>query len=76
MKTTSYNPSPLEVEFAKAIEENIETIAKRLSNLKITRIDNKIDTDNPALRIHILDEDGDKHLLTIKLIQKPDSELY
>ena len=75
MKTTAYNPSPLEVEFANCIVENNDELNQKLGGRSITHIEQKIDTDNPVLKVHVQDDDGDKHLLIIKLIQKPDRDV-
>jgi hypothetical protein len=75
MKTTTYNPSPLEAEFAKSIENNREELSKNLEGRVITRIEYIIDTDNPTVEVHVKDDDGDIHLLVLKIIQKPDSDL-
>jgi len=75
MKTASYNPSPLEVEFAKAIEGLKDEIVERLSFIKkIKEVQNQIDQDNPLVRIIMDDHDGDEHILVLKIIQKPDHD--
>lgn len=73
MKTTTYNPSPLEVKFADAIEELKGQIESKLKDHKITKIDKNIGVDNPILRITMEDDDGDKHMVILKVIQKPDA---
>ena len=75
MKTVTYNPSPLEVEFVSCIKENKEELNRKLNGRSITQIEQKINADNHTLKVHVQDDDGDKHLLIIKLIQKPDSDL-
>ena len=75
MKTPNYNPSPLEVEFAKCIEENLENLSNSLNERSITRIEQQTETDNPTIKVHVQDDDGDKHLLVLKLIQKPDRDM-
>ena len=75
MKTTSYNPSPLEVEFASSIEKNKEGLSNSLVDRSITRIEQIIDADNPTIKVFVQDDDGDKHLLILKLIQKPDGDI-
>lgn len=72
MKTDSYNPSTLEVDLANIIESFKEELSQRLNNRKITAIEHRLDMDNPTLYFHIEDDDGDKHLIIVKLIQKPD----
>ena len=72
MKTTSYNPSPIEVEFANAILELQEKIGNNLNGLEIINVENRIQEDNPLLRFYLLDEDGDPHEVVLKIIQTPD----
>ena len=74
MKTTSYNPSPLEVEFSNIIESLKLEINAKLNNRTIESFEHRLDMDNPTLKIFIKDDDGDKHCLVIKLIQKPDDQ--
>ena len=75
MKTTSYNPSPLEVEFARCIEENKDNLSNNLEGRSIIQIEQQTVADNPTVKVHIQDNDGDKHLLVLKLIQKPDRDI-
>jgi len=75
MKTPNYNPSPLEVEFAECIEENLENLSNSLNERSITQIEQQTEADNPTIKIHVQDDDGDKHLLVLKLIQKPDRDI-
>ena len=74
MKTTAYNPSPLEVEFAKALTDLQSEIEGHLSSNRIDKIENDINADNPMLKIYLTDTDGDRHQMVIKLIQKPDED--
>jgi hypothetical protein len=60
------------VRFAKAIVHMKDQLEQELGKCKILDIENKINADNPMLLFHIQDEDGDKHDLVIKLIQRPD----
>ena len=73
MNTTTYNPSPLEVEFANIIEEMRDTFNQKLKDNKIIKIDKNTSVDNPLLRITTEDKDGDKHMIILKIIQKPDA---
>ena len=73
MKTTTYNPSPLEVKFANAFEELKDQIETKLGDHKIVKIDKNVTVDNPLLRITLEDKDGDKHMVILKIIQKPDA---
>lgn len=72
MKTTIYNPSPLEVEIAKAIEQLQNDIADRLSANKIVKVENRITEDNPMVKFYLEDADGDPHEVVLKIIQTPD----
>jgi hypothetical protein len=74
MKTTTYNPSPLEVEFANALTQLRSELEAHLSQNKIDQIENNIQADNPFVKVFMTDEDGDKHQMVIKLIQKPDQD--
>ena len=73
MKTTSYNPSEIEVALADALSEMGEEISSRLSGLTISEIDIKTREDNPSLILRISDEDNDPHEVVVKIIQRPDS---
>lgn len=72
MRTITYNPSPIEVDFAEALESLKEDIEKKLNSQSIEKIDNEITADNPLIRFHLKDKDGDPHEIVIKVIQKPD----
>ena len=72
MKTKIYNPSQLEVQFANAIVKLKDQLERELNGCKILEVENKINADNPMLLFHLQDEDGDKHDLVVKLIQRPD----
>lgn len=72
MITKQYNPSQLEVEFAKAIKELAPEIEAKLSQFKIIAVEDNIKADNPMVRIKITDTDNDPHEVVLKIIQKPD----
>ena len=72
MQTKQYNPSKLELEFAKALTKLSSEIEKHLPGNKIVNISTDEQLDNPAVRIHLEDTDGDQHELVIKIIQKAD----
>jgi len=72
MKTTTYNPSDLEVAFAQALEDLRENIEKHLPDNEIIKIENKIKEDNPLVKFYLLDKDGDPHEIVLKVIQTPD----
>lgn len=72
MKTTKYNPSPLEVDFANALFILQKEIQKHLEGNKITEVDNQIDKANPVVRFNLVDKDGDPHEIVVRIIQIPD----
>jgi len=72
MKTTAYNPSPLEVEMAEAISQLSEQIQSKLSFNEIINVENKINEDNPMVKFYLLDKDGDPHEIVLKIIQTAD----
>lgn len=72
MKTTSYNPSTLEVEIAQIIEKFKDQISAELPDRRIISIEHDLEMDNPIVSLTIQDDDGDLHKMVIKLIQKPD----
>lgn len=72
MKTSTYNPSELEVAFAHALEDLKNDIQKRLPDNQIIKIENRIKADNPLVKFYLLDKDGDPHEIVIKVIQTPD----
>jgi hypothetical protein len=72
MKTTTYNPSPLEVDFANALFILQEQIQKHLHDNEVISVESDIDKDNPTVKFNLLDKDGDPHEIMIKIIQIPD----
>ena len=71
MKTKLYNPSSLEIEFAKTLLELKDKIGEKLSsNIDCVIVD--INKDNPDLLFELTDEDGDRHEVIIKIIQRAD----
>ena len=74
MKTISYNPSSLELEFAEAILKLRGEIDKSLSSNRIIEIKKSGNEDNPKLVFFLEDEDGDKHEVVMKVIQRPDRD--
>ncbi|WPP52068.1 hypothetical protein [Catalinimonas niigatensis] len=73
MQTERYNPSPLEVQVANAIEKLKEQIEEQLEHNKIVEIKNNTTVDNPQLNIYLQDQDGDQHEVVIKVIQRIDN---
>ena len=72
MKTSTYNPSSLEVDFANALQILQKDIEKHLLNNQITHVENHLRKDNPMVRFSLLDKDGDPHEIVIRIIQIPD----
>lgn len=72
MKTTTYNPSPIEVDFANVIHQLQDKIEANLTENEIIKVENNINDDNPTLKFFLLDKDGDPHELVLKVIQLPD----
>jgi hypothetical protein len=72
MKTTTYNPSKLELEFSAAIESLLPIISAKLPDYKISVLQVRNNLDNPFLDLSIEDADGDLHELVIKFVQRPD----
>lgn len=72
MKTSSYNPSPLEVDFANALYLLQKEIEKHLQDNQVVHVESSINRDNPLIRFNLLDKDGDPHEIVVRIIQIPD----
>ncbi len=72
MKTTSYNPSSLEVDFANALTILQKDIEKHLQNNQITHIEPNLTRDNPMVKFSLVDKDGDPHEIVVRIVQIPD----
>jgi hypothetical protein len=72
MKTTSYNPSPLEVDFANALFILQKEIQKHLQDNEIIHVEPNLKRDNPTVTFNLLDKDGDPHEIVIRIVQIPD----
>lgn len=72
MKTTSYNPSSLEIDFANALFLLQKDIEKHLQDSQIIDVETQLNKDNPSVRFSLLDKDGDPHEMVIRVIQIPD----
>jgi hypothetical protein len=72
MKTTSYNPSSLEVDFANALTILQKEIEKHLQNNQITSVEPNLTRDNPMVKFNLVDKDGDPHEIVIRIVQIPD----
>lgn len=72
MKTSTYNPSPLEVDFANALYIVQKELEKHLQDNQITKVETYLKRDNPMVRFSLLDKDGDPHEIVVRIIQIPD----
>ena len=72
MKTISYNPSSIELEFADAILKLRSEINENINSNQILEIKKNDDEDNPSLVFFLEDHDGDKHEVVMKVIQRAD----
>lgn len=72
MKTISYNPSPIEVEFANILNQLQDKIGAQLSSNDVIKVENNIHEDNPLVKFYLLDNDGDPHEVVLQVIQTPD----
>jgi hypothetical protein len=72
MKTSSYNPSPLEVDFANALHILQDQIQKHLQGNKIVNVESNLNRDNPMVKFSMVDSEGDPHEIVIRIIQIPD----
>lgn len=72
MKTSSYNPSPLEVDFANALHILQEQLEKHIQGNKIVNVESNIRRDNPMVKFSLVDEEGDPHEIVVRIIQIPD----
>jgi hypothetical protein len=72
MKTTSYNPSSLEVDFANALTILQKEIEKHLQHNQITNIEPNLSRDNPMVKFSLVDKDGDPHEIVVRIVQIPD----
>lgn len=72
MKTSTYNPSPLEIDFANALFILQEQIQKHLHDNQVINVESDINQDNPTVKFSLLDKDGDPHEIVVRIIQIPD----
>lgn len=72
MKTSTYNPSPLEVDFANSLYILQKDIEKHLQGNAITNVDLQLERDNPMVKFSLVDKDGDPHEIVVRIIQIPD----
>ncbi len=72
MKTSSYNPSPLEVDLANALFILQKEIEKHLQDNQVVHVETNINRDNPMVKFNLLDKDGDPHEIVVRIVQIPD----
>lgn len=72
MKTSTYNPSTIEVDFANALYILQDQIQKHLKDNEIVHVESDIRKDNPQVKFSLLDKDGDPHEVMIRIVQIPD----
>lgn len=72
MKTTTYNPSPLEIDIANALVILKSEIEKHLDHNQIVSIEPNLTRDNPMVKFNLVDKDGDPHEIVIRIVQIPD----
>ncbi len=72
MKTPSYNPSPLEVDFANALIILQKDIQGHLQGNEIVNVESNIKRDNPMVKFNLVDKDGDAHEIVVRIVQIPD----
>jgi len=72
MKTSSYNPSPLEVDMANALFIVQKEIEKHLQDNEVINVETNINRDNPMVKFILLDKDGDPHEIVVLIVQFPD----
>jgi len=72
MKTTVYNPSPIETELANALVSLQKEIEKQLKDKKITHCSADLTQDNPSVKFNLVDKEGDHHEIIVKIVQIPD----
>lgn len=72
MKTSSFNPSNLEVDFANALFILQKEIEKHLQDNQIIHVESNINRDNPMVKFNLLDKDGDPHEVVVRIVQIPD----
>ena len=72
MKTSTYNPSPLEVDMANALTILQNEIVKHLQDCEIISVEPNLKRDNATVKFNVLDKDGDPHEILIRIIQVPD----
>ncbi|MFD2512597.1 hypothetical protein ACFSRY_01850 [Pontibacter locisalis] len=73
MITTYYNPSKLEVDFAKAFKDLTPQLEDKLEEgEQVVDIKSVHDADNPMVIFKLKDKEGDFHEVVVQIIQRPD----
>lgn len=70
MKTTQYNPSKLETDFASIIEGLKTQIESQLQGQKIVDVQHRPELDNPDILFVVEDQDQDRHEIVVRFIQR------
>ncbi len=72
MRTQHYNPSNLEVDFAKAFHDLSPHLESRIDQAQVVDIKAEHNIDNPQLTFRLKDKEGDLHEIVVQIIQRPD----
>jgi hypothetical protein len=72
MKTSTYNPSSLEIDFVNALHILQPQLEQHLKDNKIVNVESNMNRDNPMVKFSLLDKDGDPHEIVVRIIQIPD----
>lgn len=72
MKTVKYNPSTLELDLTNALVALHKDLEKYLEDNEIVKIEPDLDKENPVITFHLLDKEGDRHELIMRVYQVPD----
>ncbi|MBC5773263.1 hypothetical protein H8S95_04235 [Pontibacter sp. KCTC 32443] len=73
MRTLHYNPSTLEVDFAKAFHELSPQLENKINKAQVIEIKADHTMDNPQLTFRLKDNEGDMHEIVVQIIQRPDN---
>ena len=72
MRTLNYNPSILEVDFAKAFHELSPQLENKIDRAQVVDIKAEHNIDNPQLTFRLKEKEGDIHEKVVQIIQRPD----
>jgi len=74
MRTSFYNPSSLEINFANAVKDLTQQLEKKLDEgNKVIKTEAIHNTDNPMVIFRLKDKEGDLHEVVVQFIQRPDN---